>query len=61
MNNVEKISKELKKILKENAPVLFDTVYETATEEEEEMNRLTYLVGSIIGLKSRLNRVCNKI
>jgi len=35
-----------------------DTVYATAMEEEQELPRLAYLVGALIGLKSRLNRVC---
>ncbi len=39
---------------------LIEMVYESATEEEEEMTRLAYLIGAILGLKSKLNRVCNK-
>jgi hypothetical protein len=38
-----------------------DTVVESAMEEEDEMPRLAYLIGSLIGLKSRLNRVCGKV
>ena len=35
-----------------------NTVYATVTEEEQEMPRLAYLIGALIGLKNRLNRVC---
>jgi len=35
-----------------------NNVYETALEEEDEMQKIAYLIGSIIGLKGRLDRVC---
>ncbi len=38
-----------------------DTVYATQMEEEQELPRLAYLVSALIGLKSRLNRVCGTV
>ena len=40
---------------------IVNTVYDSAMEEEEEMPRLAYLIGAMIGLKSRLNRICGTI
>ena len=40
---------------------LIDIVYASAMEEEKEMEKLAYLISAIIGLKSKLNRVCGKI
>ena len=37
---------------------IVDVVFASAMEEEEEMNRLAYLIGAIMGLKSKLNCVC---
>ncbi len=44
----------------EDIHYLIDMVYKAAMEEEEEMNQLAYLIGYLIGLKSKLNRVCQK-
>ncbi|MFX1258480.1 MAG: hypothetical protein ACFFAN_11510 [Promethearchaeota archaeon] len=38
-----------------------DILYETAMEEEEEMPRLAYLITSLIVLKDRLNRLCERL
>ena len=40
---------------------IVDVVYASAMEEEQEMNRLAYLIGAILGIKSKLDRVCGKI
>ncbi len=34
-----------------------NTVYSTAMDEDDKMNQLAYLIGFLIALKGRLNRV----
>ena len=41
--------------------VRLDAMTSSAMEERDEMARLAYLIGSLIGLKSRLNRVCGRV
>ncbi len=38
-----------------------NTVYSTAMDEDDKMNQLAYLIGFLIALKGRLNRVCEII
>ena len=41
--------------------VRLDVMTATAMEEENEMARLAYLIGSLIGLRGILNRVCGRV
>ena len=38
-----------------------NTVYSTAMDEDDKMNRLAYITTFLIAFKGRLNRVCENI
>ena len=38
-----------------------NNVYNTAMDEEDKMQQLSYLIGFLTALKGRLNRVCENI
>ncbi len=38
-----------------------NTVYNTAMDEDDKMNQLAYLIGFLIALKGKLNRVCENM